>query len=157
MSKFISNTVQVHVAAYDSESNDYKHLVLHRSEHEQVYPSIWQVITGTIELNETALECALREIKEEISLTPQSIWAIPYVTNYYSQKTDSIHSSPVFGIIVPFNSNIILSSEHQNFLWLSYSDCLEKLLLPSHKEGTKVFKNCILDLDDKSLFQIKII
>jgi dATP pyrophosphohydrolase len=155
MIKFVSDTVQVHITAYFEEFQVYKFLLLKRSENEILYPGIWQVITGTTEGEETALETAIRETKEEIGLNPDRVWTIPYITNFFTPKTNSIHSSPVFGMLVNPDDEIILSEEHDKYEWLHLDLALEKLVLPSHREATKIFHEYILSTKYQHLFEIK--
>ena len=50
-------------------------LLLKRSEN-QMYPGIWQCVTGKIEQNEKPHETAIRELKEETGLVPCSMWTV---------------------------------------------------------------------------------
>ncbi len=142
MPEFISNTIQVHIAA--KVNDGFKFLVLKRASNLSVYPDLWQVITGTIEGNDTALQTALREIDEETGLKPIKLWTVPYVAVFFDANKDQIHASPVFGALVEYQDNIRLSDEHQEYLWLDYKECVEKLELPSHREGTKILMEYIL-------------
>ncbi len=155
MPAFISNTVQVHIIAYKNSSSEPSYLTMQRDEHSKLYPLIWQVITGKIETNETALDAALRELKEETGLEPSKIWSIPFVTTFFEVKKDLIHASPVFGVLVENNMQIRLSHEHLAFEWLSYDECIKRLYLVTHKEGTRMFKDYILDNDNSDLFLVK--
>lgn len=154
MIKRAANTVQVHIATYSEEYSDYKFLILKRSQKEKIYPGIWQVITGTMNDNETAIETALRETKEEIGLEPIKIWTIPYISQFFSVKTNTIHSAPVFGMLIKENDKIKLSDEHDNYLWLHLDLALEKLVLPSHREACKIFYEYILLTELGDIFQI---
>jgi 8-oxo-dGTP pyrophosphatase MutT (NUDIX family) len=142
MPEFISNTIQLHVAKKEGEN--YRFLVLQRSDNVQIYPGLWQVVTGTVETGETASMTALREIYEETGLRPVEFWTIPYVAVFYDTPKDVIHASAVFGALVDNAQQVRLSSEHQNLLWLDYEECIDKLELPSHKEGTRIFYDFIL-------------
>lgn len=154
MPNFVSNFVQVHIAAFDEEIKDYKFLILKRSAQIKVYPNLWQVITGTIENSETSLQTAIREINEETGLNIKKIWTLPYLTTFFNAKKDTINASPVFGILVDFVKKVKLSDEHSEYLWLSYSNILQKLELPSHIEATKIFYEFILTNKDNSKFEI---
>lgn len=146
MPGFISNTIQAHIAAtFDDEI---KYLLLKRSPNLRVYPNIWQVVTGTIERGETAVQCAEREIFEETGLKPLKMWTIPYITQFFESKKDMIHSSPVFGITVSKDCNVILSDEHKDYKWLSYEDAASILILPTHIEGMRIFKEFILNQEE---------
>jgi dATP pyrophosphohydrolase len=154
MTRFVTDTVQVHVAAYFEEFNTYKFLVLKRSSKLKVYPGIWQVITGTIEQNETPIETAIRETNEEIGCKPDRIWTLPYITQFFNHYTNVIHFSPVFGVLIESTSEIKISEEHDKFTWLYLDTALEKLALPTHRDASKIFQEYILSKEDKSIFEI---
>ena len=148
MPNIVSNTIQLHIAV--KEGKKYKYLVLRRAKDLAIYPGLWQVVTGTIENNESAVDTVKREINEETKLALVKLWTIPFITSFYNSENDVIHLSPVFGAIVEDSSKIILSDEHDKYLWLTYKKCLKKLDLPSHINGTKIFKNFILNKLDKN-------
>lgn len=152
MPKFTSKYIQAHIAAYDERTKDYKFLILKRGKNVRPYPSIWQVITGNIEKNETAFQAAMREFDEETGMTPLKIWTIPYLTTFFDAFADEINASPVFGILVEINEKVKLSEEHVEYMWVDYDRCRDMLILPTHCEGTKFFRNAILNMDDQSTF-----
>lgn len=153
MPEFISNTVQVHIVAF--KANDPFFLVLKRAKNLKIYPSIWQVVTGCIETNETAIQTAIREIQEETGLIVQKFWVLPFVANFYDSINDLIHNAPVFGVLVDYNQKIVLSEEHEEFVWLNYNDTINRLEFPAHKDGTKIFYDYILCKNNNSNFLYK--
>jgi dATP pyrophosphohydrolase len=155
MPGFISTTIQLHIAKYDSSNKLYKYLVLKRAENLRLYPGIEQVITGTLEPGETAVETALRELKEETGLEPERMWTLPVITSFFEPKKDAINFVPVFGALVDGNSEVRISNEHTAYLWLDFEECIDRLILPSHKDGTRIFRDFILDKEDKSTFELK--
>lgn len=142
MPEIMSKFIQLHV--FRRNKNSFEFLALKRADDLMVYPSIWQVITGTIEKAETAVETALREIYEETNLEPIRLWNIPTLTSFYDHKTDIVHLSPVFAAEVDYSSEVKLSCEHQKFKWLEFNAIVDILLLPSHKEATKVLMESII-------------
>jgi dATP pyrophosphohydrolase len=153
MPNFVCKTIQTHIVRLNS-NNKYEHLVLQRQDNDFRYPSLWQVVTGTIEENEKAVQTALREFFEETGLDLISMWTIPFVTSFFDAIQDSIHHAPVFGILVDSNCQVKLSHEHQQFVWLEANKCIDLLTLPSHKEATKVFEEYILQNEDKRAFRV---
>lgn len=146
----------MHIAAYEPKHNKLKYLVLKRSPDLKLYPSLWQVVTGIIEPGETALEAALREVREETGLTPLKVWTIPYVATFFLPRANKISASPVFGILTEYKEKINLSNEHSDFSWLDFENCIDRVELPTHKEGTRIFFDYILSKKDRSMFQIDV-
>ena len=142
-----SQFIQLHVFRRKEETFEF--LALKRADDLRVYPGVWQVITGTIEESETAVQTALREINEETRLKPIRMWNVPTLTTFYDHTSDTVNLSPVFAAEVDDNAIVKLSAEHQDFRWLSHEDLLELLLLPSHQEASKILMNSILKTDSK--------
>lgn len=154
MPSYISNTIQAHLARWNSIIGIYEFLVLKRSNDVRIYPGIWQVITGTIEENETALQSVIREIKEETSIEAVNIWVLPYVTQFFNISRDAISASAVFGILVNEEETVKLSTEHTEFQWLDYKSALEKIVLESHNKGMSVFLEQVLLGAHADLFKV---
>ena len=70
-------------------------LLLKRSE-EELYPNIWQMVTGKIRENEKAYETASREIKEETNLEIKNLFVVPNVNPFYNSEENSMNLVPVF-------------------------------------------------------------
>ncbi|HOV93140.1 MAG TPA: NUDIX domain-containing protein [Candidatus Kapabacteria bacterium] len=151
---FISNTVQVHIFSYNPEMRDYKHLLLKRSSEDQIYPNLWQVITGELNSDEKPLECAMRETMEEIHLQPINKWVVPVVGTFYNYKENSMNFVPIFAFEVKFNDKVMLSKEHSEYKWLDFNIALDYLKLPSHREGLIALDKYILTFDDKLTYAI---
>ncbi len=154
MPDFTANTVQVHIASGYLSSGGFRHLVLKRSESCEVYPGLWQVVTGRIEHNETALQCAVREAVEETGLEIMKLWTVPYLTSFFDARRNKVNFSAVFGILTDINQQVVISDEHSAYEWLSLNDCLKRLELPTHVEGTKIFQDYILNPKYDSKFLI---
>lgn len=90
-----------------------KILVTQRSESMNL-PLKWEFPGGKIEKNETAADCVMREIKEELNITIQ--------TNGFMKE--QIHDYGTFVIalqpvLADYLGGTIQLHEHANFLWLS--------------------------------------
>ncbi len=146
-----SNTIQLHVAI--KVDQNWEFLLLQRSNERDVYPNVWQVITGRIEVDETAINAAIRELGEETGIyNYDGLYTIPYIASFFDPNIDKISLVPVFGIILVNKPVIILSDEHQNYQWVDYEECTSILPIPSHREGTRIFRDFILSIDDRSNF-----
>lgn len=120
----VSNLIEAHIFR-ESESG-IEFLLLQRNE-DQIYPSVWQMVSGKIERNEKAFETSLRELKEETNLTPLKMWVAPKVNSFYSSGDDSICLIPVFAIQVENNAKVKISGEHSDYKWVTPNEA-KKLL-----------------------------
>ncbi|MBF8248861.1 MAG: hydrolase, NUDIX family protein, partial [Bacteroidetes bacterium] len=86
----------VEICVFRRAAGKVQYLILKRSENEKIYPGIWQIATGSIEAGETAVDAALRELKEETGVTPGRLWIVPHVNSYYVADKDTLGHSIFF-------------------------------------------------------------
>ena len=139
--------VQVHVYRLRGESME--HLVLRRAPDEKDYPGMMQVVTGAVELGETAAQAALRELREETGITPLECYVLPIVNTFYHARRHTIDHSAVFAARVADDAEIKLSREHCEYLWCSPEEAERMLVMPSHRQGVKILCEYILDGERK--------
>ena len=108
--------IEAHI--FREVKNGIEFLLLKRNEN-QIYPGLWQMVTGKIKDGETAYQTALREIKEETSLKPVKLWVVPNVNSFYSHENDHISMLPVFAALVQNGSSVKISDEHCDFKWVN--------------------------------------
>ena len=119
-------------------------LVLQRAANEKLYPGLWQIVTGTMKKNESALQAAVRELKEETGLSPKRCWTIPYVDTYFDLAKDTIQLVPVFAAEFDSSSTLQLSSEHQRSEWLRFEDARKRLVWPGQRHSMDVVHEFII-------------
>lgn len=139
--EIIANMVEAHI--FRASKNNIEFLLLKRSEGE-IYPGIWQMVTGKFKTNEKAYETALREIKEESGLCPLKMWVVPNVNSFYSHEHDSISMLPVFAALVDWNSEVKLSIEHSEFKWLFPEKAIKLLAWPGQRKSVEFITNYYL-------------
>ena len=122
--KIISNMIEAHI--FRETKNGIEFLLLKRNEN-QIYPGLWQMVTGKMKEGETAYQTALREIKEETSLKPEKFWVVPNVDSFYSHENNYISLMPVFAALVDKNSSIKISDEHCDYKWVNPEEAKELL------------------------------
>jgi len=101
-------------------NKDNKILILQRSKDEEIFPNMWELPSGKKELLENSESCLLREIREETGLDVKII--MPFsVFDYQIEKLEEIRDTTQINFLVKaINDNKVkLSSEHQNFAWVS--------------------------------------
>ena len=140
----ISNLIEAHI--FRIKNGEMEFLLLKRSP-EQYYPNLWQMVSGKIKENETAYRTALREIKEETSLTPEKFWVAPTVNSFYAPDKDYICLLPVFAAKVKYDSKIILSKEHTEFKWVNPEEAKNLLAWDGQRKSIDVIVDYILNRD----------
>ena len=94
------------------------------------YPSKhWDFVKGKMEKGETPHETALRETNEETGITDVEFLdgfeqEIEY---YFHVDNQDIHKKVIFFLGKTKTSDVILSHEHLNFIWLDFRDALKKI------------------------------
>jgi 8-oxo-dGTP pyrophosphatase MutT (NUDIX family) len=120
----------VEICVFRMSKSKPQYLILQRASNDDLYPNLWQIVTGTIIQSENAIKTALRELKEETGLPVKRFWTVPYVDSYYDASKDAVQLVAVFAAEVDAKSEVHLSSEHQKYSWLKYSDAIESLVWP---------------------------
>ena len=127
--------------------NEPIYLLLKRSS-EQMYPRIWQCVTGKIEAGEKPHETALRELKEETGLTPLSMWTVDQVNHFFEAKQNRMNLIPIFGVEVE-SEMVILSTEHTEYKWCKIDNGVDLMLWNQQKQGFKTFHKMITEESKK--------
>lgn len=140
--KIISNLIEAHIFRKRKEGIEF--LLLKRAEN-QIYPGIWQMVSGKIEADEKAYESAVRELKEETGLTPLKIWVAPKVNSFYSDVSDTICMVPVFAIQVDKKSEVKLSNEHTEFKWVSSKKAKKMLAWDGQRKALELIEEYFLN------------
>jgi len=138
----ISNLIEAHI--FRKQNGKLEFLLLKRSP-EQYYPNLWQMVTGKIKENETAYQSALREIKEETSLTPEKFWVAPTVNSFYSLDKDYICLLPVFAAKVKYDCEVKLSKEHTEYKWVSSEEAKILLAWAGQRKSVDVITDYVLN------------
>ncbi|HCI70754.1 MAG TPA: NUDIX domain-containing protein, partial [Balneola sp.] len=85
----------IDVYPYRVDGKNVEFLILKRSS-KKIYAHQWRMVGGKVQENEQYWKAALRELKEEISISPIKFWTVPSLNNFYEHSSDSIHHIPAF-------------------------------------------------------------
>ena len=83
----------------------------------------WGFPKGHTEKDETEIETALREVKEEVGIDVKIDESIRYESKY---SFDNINKTVVFYKAIPVNENVLMQeSEIEEYRWCSYDEAIK--------------------------------
>jgi 8-oxo-dGTP pyrophosphatase MutT (NUDIX family) len=93
------------------------------------YPKgYWDLVKGHVEPNESSLEAAYRELKEETGLTVEIYEGFKEDIDYIFTKEEELVAKKVTYFIGKATSpEVTLSYEHAGYVWLPYAEALAHL------------------------------
>lgn len=147
MVSIVSNMIEAHIFRIKKDKIEF--LLLKRSENE-IYPGLWQMVSGAIHEGEMAYQTALREILEETNLNPQKLWVVPNINSFYLPEKNHISVLPVFAAQVKYNSKVILSDEHTEFAWVTKEKAKKMLAWVGQRKSVDITSEYFLK--EKGIF-----
>jgi dihydroneopterin triphosphate diphosphatase len=133
--QIISDLIEAHVFRISNKGMEF--LLLKRSQ-ETIYPGVWQMVTGKVNMDEPAYKAALREIKEETGLIPEKIWVAPNINSFYDHSNDAVSLLPVFACRVLPESKVVISEEHCDYQWISPEKAKKLLAWPGQRKSVDI-------------------
>lgn len=105
----------------------------------------WQPITGTLQSNESLIDCLYREVQEEINVGRSEIKEVSNM--FYSfvwMKGPITITEFVYGVELDEERNITLGAEHDAYRWCSFDEALSLLEKENNKKALLEFKDHLL-------------
>lgn len=130
--------IKIEGILFAKDVNTYKYLILKRTEEDGGF---WQPLTGTLNDDESVLDCLSREMEEEIGVKkPKNI--IKDVTTFdYVDKYNRRVLEFVYGVELSFEEKITLNpEEHDEYKWVSLDEALKTLKHESNKEAFRILE-----------------
>ena len=107
------------------------------------YPSKhWDFVKGKMEKGETSHETAIRETKEETGISDVEFidGFEEEIEYYFYADNQEIHKKVIFFLGKTETTEIILSHEHLDFIWLEFDNALNKTTYENAKNLLKKSK-----------------
>ncbi len=142
MPNIVCNIIEACIFSFDNKQPLY--LMLRRSKDEPAYPDAWQIVTGSIEKGETAVQGALREMKEETGYVPQKFWVVPHMNTFYAVRNDTVNHTVIFAAQVPPRTDPILSEEHYQFGWYTIEQAKALCVWPGQMQALQLIHDFIV-------------
>lgn len=105
----------------------------------------WQPITGTLQSDESLIDCLYREIQEEIGIGRSDIVSVTDMFRSFTwMKGDITITEFVYGVEFKSEYAIQLGSEHDAYKWCSFDEALSLLEKENNKKALVEFKSYLL-------------
>ncbi len=132
--------IKIQSIVYHKGSDGLKVLLLKRSPEDGAF---WQTVTGTLEINESILESRKRELKEEAGIEEANfsdeIYRFSWTKKDYT-VVELVYAAEVFSM------NVILSTEHTEYMWLPLKEAIDKVEKQNTKDSLNEFMNKIINV-----------
>ncbi len=118
-----------------SKDNKLEYLIIKRCEADGGF---WQGVTGTLEEGESLKDCLIREIKEELGITDIINISELKQTLQWAKKSGFMITEYVYAVELKRDSKIILSEEHDDYKWCSFTEAYDMLGKDNNKNTLKI-------------------
>lgn len=81
------------------------------------------------------MDAARRELREETGLVADRLYNLSRVESFYLHRRDLVSLIPVFCALVPADSKVVLSDEHDDHAWVSPERAKQLLGWPRERKA----------------------
>lgn len=86
----------------------------------------WNVVNGTLEMNETIVECRNRELYEEAGIKDVLGWS-DEIYRFSFKYNDYVIVVLVYSVKVAENQEVVINEEHDGYQWMSFDDAINMM------------------------------
>lgn len=96
----------------------------------------WDLPKGKLEKNETSLDAAIREVKEETNLTLRPDHSFEQKINYFFKDREGklVHKTVLYFCAESQTKEVSVSEEHLTYLWLPFNEAFHKVTYSNAKQ-----------------------
>ncbi|MGB2791156.1 MAG: NUDIX domain-containing protein [Candidatus Moraniibacteriota bacterium] len=116
---------------YRKDGGNFEVLLLKRTE---ARGSFWNVVNGTLECDESIVECRARELSEEAGIKDVLRWS-DEINRFSFQYHESPFVVVVYAAEVPADQSVVLNEEHTEYRWVGFDEALQMMKFDDDKNG----------------------
>lgn len=96
----------------------------------------WNVVSGTLELHESVIDCRKRELLEEAGIKEAISWS-----DEINRFSFTHNNKPIvvvaFAAKVPEDQEIVINDEHTEYRWVSFDEAIQMMKFDDDKKGLR--------------------
>ena len=127
---------------YRERKHEIEFLLLQRAKN-KIYAGQWRMVGGKVEREEEYAQAALREIYEEVQLTPSFFWVVPSVNTFFEAKSNQILHIPAFAAKASNSFIPALDDEHTQYKWIQKSEITTHIFWPEQQRLMNLIANLV--------------
>ena len=123
----------------------------------QMYPGLWQCVTGRLEPDERVSDGALREVGEETGLHGRDIelFSETDIVNWFHEASvDGLWSEAVFAARVRPDATVTLSEEHDDLRWVRSAAAHELVLWPAYHRAIDMIEWLVANPEKAAVYRL---
>ena len=120
---------------YRKKRESYEVLLLKRSPDRGGF---WNVVNGTLELQESAIDCRARELFEETGIRSVMYWS-DEVHRFAFPYKDNTFVVIAFAAQVAEDQGVVINVEHTEYKWVSFDEAINLLKFEDDKTSLRNF------------------
>ena len=104
----------------------------------RIFPGIWQPVTGRLEADETIVDGALRELREETGIDRgdlETLYGLDQVNIFHADHIDMLQAEAVFAAELRHGIEATLSEEHDEQRWVAPAEAAEMVVWPAYRSA----------------------
>ncbi len=125
----------------------------------RIFPGLWQCVTGGIEPGERVPAAALREVREETGIAPDSIegfYDLDMAYEFYDEGPDAMVVAAAFAVRVRAGAEVAVSHEHDAARWVGRDEALRLAVWPAYAEAISRIERRLLDPATAGWFEMSL-
>jgi dATP pyrophosphohydrolase len=126
---------------YQKKGQDCEVLLLKRNAERGGF---WNVVNGTLELQESAIDCRTRELFEETGIRDAISWS-DEIHRFSFLYHDDTFVVVAFAVNVPKDQKVVINDEHTEYKWIGIDEAVSLLKFDDDKIALQNFKEMLKD------------